>query len=93
MNLTQILDKNVRRTPHFPAVTSETETFTWQEFCNQVNQLGNALQKLGVQKGDRIAIYLPNSPEYLVTYFAAARIGAIAVPLTSCLKAMRSFTS
>ncbi|MEW6275733.1 MAG: long-chain fatty acid--CoA ligase [Bacillota bacterium] len=86
MNLTQILDKNVRRIPHFPAVISETETFTWQEFCRRVNQLGNALLRQGVQKGDRIAIYLPNSPEYLVTYFAAARIGAIAVPFNIMFK-------
>ncbi|MCL4439191.1 MAG: long-chain-fatty-acid--CoA ligase [Firmicutes bacterium] len=86
MNLTRILDKNVRRIPRSPAVISETETFTWQEFFHQVNRLGNVLRRLGVQKGDRVAIYLPNSPEYLVTYFAVARIGAIAVPFNIMFK-------
>jgi len=42
--------------------------------------MGNALKKLGVSKGDRVALCLPNSPEYLVSYFAIVKLGAIAVP-------------
>ncbi|MCL6448353.1 MAG: long-chain fatty acid--CoA ligase [Armatimonadetes bacterium] len=80
MNLAQIIEKNVQRIPRNPAVISDKEQLSWEEFNRRVNRFANALRKLGVGKGDRVAIYLPNSPEYLVTYFAVAKIGAIAVP-------------
>ncbi|MEW6424172.1 MAG: long-chain fatty acid--CoA ligase [Bacillota bacterium] len=80
MNLARIIEKNVRRIPRSPAVISEKERLSWEELNRRVNRFANALRKLGVGKEDRVAIYLPNSPEYLVTYFAAAKIGAIAVP-------------
>jgi acyl-CoA synthetase (AMP-forming)/AMP-acid ligase II len=52
---------------------------------SQVNQraaaLAAALHELGVQRGDRIAIDLPNWPEFIISMFAAARLGAIMVPL------------
>lgn len=86
MNLAQIIEKHERRTPHRPAVISEQIQWSWQEFHVQVKRLGNALRKLGVGKGERVAVYLPNSPEYLVTYFAIAEIGAIAVPFNIMFK-------
>lgn len=51
-----------------------------------INKLGNALVNIGVKKGDRVAIYLPNSPEYIFTYFAVAKIGAIASPFNILFK-------
>ncbi len=86
MNLAQIIEKNVRRIPNSPAVLSETVQWSWQEFELQVNRMGNGLRKLGVSKGDRVAMYLPNSPEYLVTYFAITKLGAIAVPFNIMYK-------
>lgn len=47
----------------------------------QINKLGNALLDLGIKKDDVLAIYLPNSPEFIITYFAAAKIGAIILPI------------
>lgn len=86
MNLAQIIEKHERRIPHRPAVISEEVQWSWQEFHSQVKRLGNALRKLGVGKGERVAMYLPNSPEYLVTYFAIAEIGAVAVPFNIMYK-------
>jgi len=86
MNLVQIIEKNVRRIPQRTAVISETTNYTWEEFNRQVNRLGNALMKQGVSKGDRVAICLPNSPEYLVFYFAVVKLGAVAVPFNVMLK-------
>ena len=86
MNLSQIIEKHVNRIPNRLAVISETRKYTWKEFNLQVNKMGNALKKLGVSKGDRVALCLPNSPEYLVTYFAIAKLGAIAVPFNVMYK-------
>lgn len=86
MNLAQIIERNVGRIPHWTAVISERTIYTWEEFNRQVNKMGNALKKLGVCKGDRVAICLPNSPEYLVTYFGIVKIGAVAVPFNVMFK-------
>jgi len=86
MNLSQIIEKHINRIPRSLAVISETTKYTWQEFNRQVNKMGNALTKLGVRKGDRVAVCLPNSPEYLVTYFGIVKIGAIAVPFNVMFK-------
>lgn len=50
--------------------------FNWADFEKMINKTGNALLNLGVRRGDRVAVYLPNSPEYLFAFFAVARIGA-----------------
>lgn len=86
MNLAQMIERNVRRIPDWPAVLSETTNYTWQEFNCQINKMANALRKQGVYKGDRVAVSLPNSPEYLVTYFAIVKLGAIAVPFNIMFK-------
>lgn len=86
MNLAEMIVRNVRRIPNWPAVLSETTKYTWAELNRQVNKMGNALRKLGVQKGVRVAVSLPNSPEYLVTYFAIVKLGAIAVPFNVMFK-------
>ena len=57
--------------------TGRTKKYTyWQLYC-QVNKLVNSLRDLGVKKGDRIAIYLPNIPEIAMAMLACAKIGAM----------------
>ena len=51
--------------------------FTYGELFEKVKQFANALLKLGVKKGDRVAIYLPMVPELVISMLACARIGAI----------------
>ena len=45
-----------------------------------MNRVGHGLSSLGIKKGDRVCIFLDSSPEYLISYFAIWRIGAVAVP-------------
>lgn len=82
MNVSNLVANNVKNYPNRTAVISgdDGRTFTWTELNGQINRLGNALLRLGVQKGDRVGIYLPNSPEFLISYFAITRIGAVATP-------------
>lgn len=54
-------------------------SLTYAELQNHVEHFANALYQLGVRKGDRIALMLPNSLHYVISFFAAMRIGAIIV--------------
>lgn len=88
MNLSNIIEHNARWRPGSTAIIS-TETgikYTYAEFNILINRFGNALLDMGVAKGDRVALYLPNSPEFLIAHFAVARIGAIAVPFNIMYK-------
>lgn len=58
-------------------IEQNSKTFTYSELFKKVNQLANGLKKLGVKKGDRVAIYLPMIPEAIISMLACARIGAI----------------
>jgi acetyl-CoA synthetase len=61
--------------PNNPA--EKERSFTYKELFHQVNKFANVLKSLGVQKGDRVAIYLPMIPELAIAMLACARIGAI----------------
>ncbi len=54
-------------------------TLSYKELTRQVNSLASALLNLGVRKGDRVAIMLPNCPQAVISYYAVLRIGAVAV--------------
>jgi len=55
----------------------DTRTFTYRELHAEVSRFSNALKGLGVEKGDRVTIYLPMIPEAAIAMLACARIGAI----------------
>jgi long-chain acyl-CoA synthetase len=52
---------------------------TYRQLNEQIDRLATALYQLGVRKGDRVGVMLPNSPHYIITFFAAMRLGAIVV--------------
>ena len=71
-----------------PAICWEAEDgsvrqITYAELAREVNQVANGLRNLGVRQGDRVAVYLPMVPEAVVAAYAAAKIGAIFVPIFS----------
>jgi acetyl-CoA synthetase len=77
-----------RRTPRAIAVVGNQEggkgrTLTYGELWKEVSQLAAGLRSLGVRPGDRVALYLPMSPDVVVASHAAAAIGAIQVPIFS----------
>lgn len=59
----------------------EEKRMTYNEVNMSVNSLGNRLRSMGLQKGDNVAIMLPNVPEFVISYFAIQKIGAVAVTL------------
>ncbi|WP_409436181.1 acyl-CoA synthetase [Mycobacterium sp. SMC-14] len=68
-------------TPNLPAITYGESTWTYREFANRIDQLAAELAAGGMQRGDRVGYAGLNHPDFLVTLFAAARIGASFVPL------------
>jgi propionyl-CoA synthetase len=58
-------------------VTDTVQTSTYAELLDQVARFAGALSSLGVEKGDRVVVYMPMVPEAVVTMLACARIGAI----------------
>jgi long-chain acyl-CoA synthetase len=53
---------------------------SYKELNDQANRMANALTAMGVKKGDRAALYLPNCPQYLISYYAILKLGAIVAP-------------
>lgn len=62
---------------HFEGEAGDTETVTYADLQDRVNQATNGLIELGIGFGDRVAIYLPMIPEAVVAMLACARLGAI----------------
>ena len=61
---------------HWVGEPGDTRTLTYQELSDEVNRFSNGLRDLGVEKGDRVAIYMGMVPELAIAMLACARIGA-----------------
>src|SRR5437879_6804244 len=64
-----------------PAIAGEPRELSYRELAALANRAGNALRALGVSRGDRVLIVLPDSAEFVAAFFGAAKIGAVAVPV------------
>jgi long-chain acyl-CoA synthetase len=62
-----------------PALYFKGKIKTYNEIDIEVNKLSNSLQKIGIKKGDRVAVILPNSPHFYTIFFAVQSLGAILV--------------
>ena len=86
MDIGGVLGKHARYRPDHLAVVFEQHRLSHRQFDRRVNRAANAFRDLGVAKGDKIATLLANSLELLDVYWAAAKIGAVAVPLSPLLR-------
>ena len=81
MNTTEFLMITSAICPDRPAIIFEGKKYSFADLSQRVNRLANALLGLGIEKGDRVAILQVNCNQYVEAYYAAAKIGAIFVPL------------
>ena len=81
MNTTEFLTIACAIVPDRTAMVFEDRRFSYEELQERVNRLTNALSDLGVGRGDRVAIMQVNCNQMIETYFAAAKLDAIFVPL------------
>jgi long-chain acyl-CoA synthetase len=78
--LVDLFNEAVSERPQAIAISFFGARMTYRELGQRVDQLAVAFQRLGVKAGDRVAIVLPNIPQYVIVHFAALKIGAILVP-------------
>lgn len=78
--LPAVLETTEYKYPERLAIIFKGAGITYRSLNTLVDRFAAALQALGVKKGDRVAIHLPNCPQFVIAYYAALRIGAIVVP-------------
>jgi long-chain acyl-CoA synthetase len=81
MNLKQMLERAAKRYAGKTAIVMDGRRLSYTELDEASNRVANALVGMGVTKGDRVALLLANSPEFVAIYFGVVKIGAIAVLL------------
>ena len=78
----EVFDLATERDPARTAVVFYGRNITYRELREATDRLANALEHLGVKKGDRVALYLLNSPQFIIAYFAALKCGATVTPIS-----------
>ena len=86
MNVGSLLERHAQYRGDHLAVVCGTHRLSFSETCARVNKLANALTALGLAKGDKLALILPNCIELLDAYRACARLGIVSVPLSPLLR-------
>ena len=74
------LRRHAREKPDAPAIVWYGRAITWRELDGWSDALGAHLQSLGVQKGEPVALFMNNCPQYVVAHYAIQKIGAIVCP-------------
>lgn len=76
-----MLEESARRHTERIALIHDGSRLTYQDLNRAVNALAGYLQSLGIGKDDKVALLLPNIPEFVIAYLAAQKLGAVAVTL------------
>ncbi|MBI3637656.1 MAG: AMP-binding protein, partial [Candidatus Rokubacteria bacterium] len=77
----RMLDRPAVLYPERPAIVFKDTSVTFRELEGLVNAFAHGLRALGIGKGDRVCLFMTNRPEYVVAFFALARLGAVPSPM------------
>lgn len=80
--LDALIGESVTRWPRAPALNFYGRRWTYEEFWREAGAFAAALYDDGVRPGDRVALYLPNSPAYPIAYHGVLRLGATVVQIS-----------
>lgn len=86
MNIGRGVEDSLKRFGEYDSLYFEGKWYTNAEMNRTANQLGNALKGLGVGRGDRVAIQMPNNPAVISSFPAVYKIGGVVVPLSPLLR-------
>jgi long-chain acyl-CoA synthetase len=92
MNLKQMLERAAKRYAGKTAVVKDERRLSYSELDEASNKVANALVGMGITKGDRVALLLTNSPEFVAIYFGVVKTGAIAALLDPKYKLTELFS-
>src|SRR4051812_37533001 len=79
--LTRWLARHARERPDAPTLSFQNKVWTWAELSTEVDKIAAGLDARGVSRGDVVALQLPNTPEFVFSYLAIARLGAVTCTL------------
>src|SRR5262245_21723318 len=77
----ELLRRTVERTPDKWATVFHDQKLTFRELEGLSNGLANALRDFGLAKGDRVALFMTNRPEYLISFEATSKAGGVVTPI------------
>lgn len=90
LNLAHLLDNTARLTPDREAIGIQSPRgmirLTYAQVSAMASQAANGLKAIGIRPGDHVALSCPNTPHFVVAYYAILRVGAVVVPLNVLLK-------
>src|SRR5687768_6574069 len=74
-----IVEDAARRFPERPAIAWFGRHLSYKQLMAEIERFSAVLAALGVEKGDRVGLLLPNCPQYVIGYYATVRLGAVIV--------------
>ncbi len=80
--LQKILTKTAANYPKKNAITYNEREISYSQLETLSNKFANSMIKLGVNKGDRVALFLPNIPQFIISYFGALKAGAVVTAIS-----------
>lgn len=83
MNLSLLLEEAAKNFAQRPVLISEGQRINYEQLNRRVNAVAHLLRQSDIGKGDKVALMLPNIPEFVYCYFAAIKLGAVAVHLNT----------
>lgn len=86
MNISKSIEHHAEVFPEQTAIVFQGERISYSELNRFVNKTANGLKLLGVEKNDKVAIMLPNVPEFIYVFYACQKIGAVAVTVNTMYK-------
>jgi len=84
--LSEVLSDTAAAFPDRNAVITQNQRLTYQDLDDRVDRLARGLMALGIEKGEKVGLWMPNIPEWVIAYFAVARIGGVVVPMNTRYK-------
>jgi len=86
LTLGEVLARDAAAFPDREAVVTEDERLTYAELNERANRFAAGLVKLGVAKGDKVGLWMPNYVEWVVAWFGISKVGAVVIPLDTWYK-------
>ncbi|WP_088072828.1 fatty acid--CoA ligase family protein [Gottfriedia luciferensis] len=81
MNLVQTLSQTALKHPEQSAIVFEGQSFSYSTLDTYITKFASGLSKLGIKKGDKIALVVGNSPHFIISLYGAMKVGAAVIPV------------
>ncbi len=85
MNIADFLTDAAAQTPDLPAIRYDGCQLSFSELEDKAHRAACKLVELGIERGDRVVLYLPNHPKFVILYYAIQKLGAVGVTLNALL--------